>query len=99
MAGGLPRTVRCPDCGLQVEIPRGVGMGERFECPNCAGIFLRVAQRGDGVPVAERVYVVTCPACEREIELNLEAKAGDVVRCCGVDWRLTYAFGSYALER
>jgi Zn finger protein HypA/HybF involved in hydrogenase expression len=98
VAGALPRTVRCPDCGLQVAVPVGVGAGERFECPNCAGIFLRIVQGGDGEALAERVHVVTCPACEREIELAPGASAGDGVRCCGVDWRLTYAFGSYALE-
>ncbi len=99
MAGAVRRTVRCPDCGLQVEVPEGVGIGERFECPNCAGIFLRVVDAGGGAWLAEQVHVVTCPACEREIELPPGARAGDVVSCCGADWPLTYAFGSYALER
>lgn len=30
----MQRTVRCPDCGLEIDIPEGVGIGQRFECPN-----------------------------------------------------------------
>lgn len=30
----MRRTVTCPDCGLEVEVPDGVAIGQRFECPN-----------------------------------------------------------------
>ncbi|MDI3299689.1 MAG: hypothetical protein QJR08_11080 [Bacillota bacterium] len=46
----------------------------------------------------QRVFVVSCPGCEREIELPEGARPGDTIRCCGRDYRLTYAYGSYALE-
>lgn len=42
--------------------------------------------------------MVSCPDCDRAIELTEGAQAGDIVRCCGKDFRLTYEFGSYALE-
>lgn len=43
--------------------------------------------------------MVSCPGCERLIELPDGVRPGATIRCCGVDWRLTYEFGSYALER
>jgi len=27
-------TVRCPDCGAEVELPAGVTSGDVLECPN-----------------------------------------------------------------
>ncbi|MBI2361088.1 MAG: hypothetical protein HYV04_19650 [Deltaproteobacteria bacterium] len=41
---------------------------------------------------------VSCPMCERVIILPDDAQPGDIIRCCERDYRLTYEFGSYALD-
>jgi hypothetical protein len=51
-----------------------------------------------------RAFVRCCakegklPACDRMIVLSDNAHAGDIIRCCGKEFRLTYEFGSFALE-
>ena len=43
-------------------------------------------------------YKVSCPNCERTITLGESAKAGDVVQCCGRNYRLTLEYGAFAAE-
>ncbi len=50
------------------------------------------------MPFATLVKKVSCPKCERILILSDDPKPGDIIRCCGNDYRLTYEFGSYALE-
>jgi len=33
-SGSDAMTVRCPDCGAEVELPAGVTSGDVLECPN-----------------------------------------------------------------
>ncbi len=48
--------------------------------------------------VASLVKKASCPSCDLEITIPDDAKPGDIIRCCSKDFRLTYEFGSYALE-
>jgi hypothetical protein len=41
---------------------------------------------------------VSCRGGERMIVLSDKAYAGDIIRCCEKEFRLTYEFGSFALE-
>ena len=52
---------------------------------------------GGGI-TARRVHLVTCPTCDRAIELPADARPGDTIECCGTRYRLTYEYGAYALE-
>lgn len=90
-------TVRCPDCGEGVGLPSEARSGDLLECPNCAGLSLRVRE-GDGGWTATIAQTVSCPACERVIVLDEEAKAGDSIECCGQRYRLTFEYGTFAAE-
>jgi len=46
----------------------------------------------------ELVSWASCPVCQKRIVLPDCAKSGDRVSCCGRSFRLTYEFGSWALE-
>jgi hypothetical protein len=48
--------------------------------------------------VATTVKKASCPNCDQEIVLPEDAATGDTVRCCDKDYRITLAFGAYALE-
>ena len=43
--------------------------------------------------------MVSCPSCDRIMEVPEGLGPGDTLRCCGEDLILTYEFGSYALEK
>ena len=87
-------TVVCPDCGQRVDVPTGLTPGERFECPYCAGTFLR----WEGGERVTRVYTVSCPHCDRVLDVPDNAVPGDHLRSCGRTWKLTWAYGAWALE-
>jgi len=91
------RTVRCPECGRELEIPQNARQGDIIDCPFWAGLSLRLREEEDRF-VAIPLKNVSCPDCGRIIVLRDDAKPGDVIRCCNRDYRLTYEFGSYALE-
>ncbi len=78
-------------------MPDGAGSGFTFDCPNCAGVTLRLAMREGGL-VAVEVKKVSCPHNDAVIELPDDAKAGDIVVCGGRRYRLTYEWGSFAAE-
>lgn len=48
--------------------------------------------------VAIEVKKVSCPDCDRVMELPDEAKAGDIITCCGKQYRLTYEWGAFSAE-
>ena len=89
--------VRCPDCGEMVPIPEEARPGELVECPNCAGLALRL-RRDDGRWAATLAYRVSCPSCEDVLTLPDDAKAGDTIDCCGRRYRLTFEYGAFAAE-
>lgn len=91
-------TVPCPDCGATIEIPRGVRSGSLLDCPNCAGLALRVREEG-GRWSATLAHRVSCPGCEEVITLPEHVTAGDTVSCCGQPYRLTFEFGAVAAEK
>ncbi len=91
------KTVHCPGCLLDVEIPAEAGHGYQFDCENCAGLTLRLEERG-GQLVAVEVKKVSCPNCDRLIELPGDARAGDIITCCGKRYQLSYEWGSFAAE-
>jgi ssDNA-binding Zn-finger/Zn-ribbon topoisomerase 1 len=90
-------TVRCPDCGEEVELPAGARSGDLLDCPNCAGHALRLREQG-GRWSATLAYRVSCPDCDEVMTLSEDAKGGDVIECCGRRYRLTFEYGAYAAE-
>ena len=47
---------------------------------------------------ATLAYKVSCPNCEQTVTLDESAKSGDVVLCCGRNYRLTFEYGAFAAE-
>jgi endogenous inhibitor of DNA gyrase (YacG/DUF329 family) len=90
-------TVRCPDCGEGLAVPTGARPGDLLDCPNCAGLSLRLTEEA-GAWAAAIAHHASCPSCGTSILLAPEARAGDVIACCGRAWRLTYEYGAFALE-
>jgi len=89
--------VHCPDCGVAIELPPGIGSGDLVDCPNCAGQLLRVRENA-GRWVASLAHQVSCPNCENLLTLPEDAKPGDFVECCGRSYRLTFEYGAFAAE-
>jgi hypothetical protein len=89
--------VRCPDCGAAIELPARVRSDDLVECPNCAGHLLRVREEVS-VWSAALAHTVSCPYCDELVTLSEDAKAGDVITCCGRDYRLTFEYGAFAAE-
>jgi NAD-dependent SIR2 family protein deacetylase len=90
-------SVRCPDCGVKIELPADIKSGALVECPNCAGHALRVS--GDaGLWSAALAYRVSCPDCDAVVTLAENAKAGDTVLCCGHTHKLTFEYGAFAAD-
>lgn len=89
--------VRCPDCGHDVPVPPGARPGDVIECPQCAGLALRMSAEGDGW-VATIAHGVSCPDCDRVIALPEGTRPGDTIECCGRRYRLTFEYGAFAAE-
>ena len=90
-------TIRCPDCGEEIELPPDAKSGVLLDCPNCAGHALRIREEA-GQWSATLAYRVSCPDCDEVMTLAEDAKAGDVIECCGRRYRLTFEYGAYAAE-
>jgi len=86
----------CPGCGEEIDVG-SLKAGDRFECPSCAGLTLELVRREGGLTLRQ-VYRVSCPRCNRMLEVPAHAGPGDTMTCCGQTFRLTYEFGAYALE-
>ena len=89
-------SVICPGCGEKVNLS-GLKEGDRFECASCAGLTLELVRR-EGECTLRQVHWVSCPVCDQMLEVSEHARAGDTMTCCGRTSRLTYEFGTYALE-
>ena len=48
--------------------------------------------------VATLAHRVSCPGCGQLLTLSEDAKAGDLVECCGQRYRLTFEYGAFAAE-
>jgi hypothetical protein len=90
-------SVRCPDCGVLIDLPEGTRPRDSVECPNCAGHPIRVREDA-GRWSARLAYRVSCPACDEVTTLAEEVKPGDIIRCCGRTYRLTFEYGAFAAE-
>ncbi len=88
--------VVCPGCGETVSLA-GLKAGDRIDCPNCANLTLRVKKRGEAYYL-EDIPKVSCPSCDRVMEMPEALGPGDSLKCCGKEFTLTYEFGAYALE-
>ena len=88
--------VVCPGCGETVPLA-GLKAGDRMDCPNCANLTLRVKTRGEE-HFLEEIPKVSCPSCDRAMEIPEGLGPGDSLKCCGKELTLTYEFGAYALE-
>ena len=91
------KTVHCEGCDQEVAVPDDAGSGFRFDCPNCAGVTLRLAMR-EGQLDAVAIKKVSCPHCDVVIELPDDARAGDIIVCGDRRYRLTCEWGSFAAE-
>ena len=87
--------VVCPGCGETVRL-QGLKIGDRIDCTNCADLTLRLEEK-DGQYLLVDIPKVSCPSCDRILEVPDDLGPGDVMACCGVDYMLTYEFGAYAL--
>lgn len=85
----------CPGCGEQVSL-EGLTAGNRMDCPNCANLTLRLTAKDCQLVLAE-VFKVSCPSCDRVMEVPDGLGPGDTLKCCGQSFTLTYEFGAYAL--
>jgi len=89
-------SLTCPGCGEAVDIS-SLKEGDRLACANCAGLTLELVHR-EGELSLRQVQRVSCPLCGQMREVPEHARAGDTMSCCGRTFRLTYEFGTYALE-
>lgn len=87
----------CPGCGENVSL-QGLKVGDRIGCPNCANLTLRVKKRGEE-HYLEEVPKVSCPSCDRVIEIPESLGPADSLMCCGEEFIISYEFGAYALEK
>jgi len=85
----------CPGCGERVLL-RGLKIGDRIDCTNCADLTLRLEEK-DGQYTLVDIPKVSCPSCDRILEVPDGLGPGDVMTGCGVDYKLTYEFGAYAI--
>jgi len=88
--------VVCPGCGETVSLA-GRKIGDRIDCANCADLTLRVKKRGDE-HYLEEIPKVSCPSCDRVMEIPEGLGPGESLKCCGKEYTLNYEFGAYALE-
>jgi hypothetical protein len=91
------REILCPGCGEKVSL-EGLKVGDRIDCSNCANLTLRLREQ-DGNYFFEEIPKVSCPTCERTIEVPEDLGPGDTLTCCGEKFVLTHEFGAYALEK
>jgi hypothetical protein len=91
-------TVRCPDCGRDLVVPAGAHSGDLLDCPDCAGLSVRLRE-DDGGWSATLAYRVSCPDCDDVMTLPEDARPSDTVSCCGRIYRLTFEYGAFAAEK
>jgi hypothetical protein len=46
-----------------------------------------------------QIPLVSCAVCDKIIELDEDIKPHDIIEHCGIKQKLTYEWGSYALEK
>lgn len=85
----------CPGCGESVSL-EGLKAGDHIECPNCANLSLRLKE-DHGKYFLTEIPKVSCPSCDRSLDVPEELGAGDTLMCCDTKYVLTYEFGAYAL--
>lgn len=86
----------CPGCGDSVSSVK-LHPGDIINCPNCANLTLKLGRK-EGRLVLVEVPKASCPSCDRLLILPDNVQPGDLVQCCGKNHKITYEFGSYALE-
>lgn len=97
-AADLGQPLSCPDCARTVPVPPDPKPNTLVECPDCAGIFFRLLKRQDKLKWTW-VHQVSCPGSDELVEVVHGTPVGTVYHCGSRPYILTYAFGSYALER
>ena len=86
----------CPGCGEAIDI-NSLKEGDLMECTNCADLTLKLV-RQKGKLTLRQIHRVSCPLCDKKLEVPEDARPGDTMSCCGQTFCLTYEFGAYALE-
>ncbi|MGH9662121.1 MAG: hypothetical protein ACRD96_26465 [Bryobacteraceae bacterium] len=61
------------------------------------GHLLRLRHHA-GAWSATIAHRVSCPTCDEMMTLPEGARPGDLVTCCGRDYRLTFEYGAFAAE-
>ena len=85
----------CPGCGEKLS-RNGLRIGDRIDCSNCANLTLRLKGK-DGNYFLKEIPKVSCPSCDRVMEVPEGLGAREAMECCGEKYVLTYEFGAYAL--
>ncbi len=91
------RRIFCPFCEKEIPMLAGAAEGDMIDCPNCAGIKLRLGTK-DGKETLHMMQMVSCPTCGERIPIDDDTAAGTIVRHDGADHVLTKEFGAFALE-
>ncbi len=86
----------CPGCGEAIDI-NSLKEGDLMECASCADLTLKLV-RQKGKLALRQIHRVSCPSCDKKLEVPEDAQLRDTMSCCGQTFYLTYEFGAYALE-
>ncbi|HJP13968.1 MAG TPA: hypothetical protein QF533_06415 [Nitrospinota bacterium] len=68
-----------------------------FDCPNCAGIMLRLGEE-NGEDVLRAAQLISCPGCGERLPIDDDTPPGTLIRHDGAEFVLTKEFGAFVLE-
>lgn len=88
--------IPCPGCGEAIDTS-SLKEGDFIECQSCADLILKLV-RHEGKLALKQIHRVSCPLCDKKLEVPEDAQPGDTMSCCAQTFRLTCEFGAYALE-
>ena len=91
------RLLLCPVRRKMIPVLGGTKPGELIECPNCAGMMLRLFVE-EGEEILRPVQLISCPGCGERIPIDEDTPAGTILRHDEKDFLLTKEFGAFALE-
>ena len=80
-----------------ITVLAGTALEDLFDCPNCAGIMLRLGEES-GKEVLLSVQMISCPGCGERLPIDDDTPPGTVIRHDGAEFVLTKEFGAFALE-
>jgi hypothetical protein len=87
----------CPGCSEVRVFDPDVQVGDVVSCDSCAGVLFRLVQDHGAYHLRE-LPQASCPVCGVMPRLPDHVQAGASTEHCGQTFRVTYAYGTYALE-